>query len=235
MIYRLNENASKPSFIPKFSDPDLIKAVINPAFWSQVFLGNQKAIWDLFKGLLLLKIEMFASPLRACLRYGHGRRTVGIGITFLTVTMLMAFNTEHLVGALATFFPLVAPIAPFFMSESEISDALFVDTRSEGLMYFWMAYLSLATAHLIGVYRRKGGAVPTGGRGTSILHTLVFRHIKVSEAVVQRLVEPILVGLTGHTLMHSGMDETFGLFLMIAAACLFAQEGYDAVMKFRLT
>ncbi|MCB0518512.1 MAG: hypothetical protein H6577_10040 [Lewinellaceae bacterium] len=235
MINRNTERVVKPSFLPKFSDADIFKGVVNSEFWGHVFLGEKKALWIVFKGLLSLKIEMFVSPLRMTLRYNHGRRTVGIVIILLSATMMMAFNTQSFLGALSTFVPFAAPIVPFFMSWEEISSSLFTEIRSEALMVFWMAYGALSALHLMLVYLRKDGDAPPAGRGTSWLHRLVFQHFKVAETAVQRVVEPFLVGVVGYLLIGTDTDFTFGLFLIIAAACLFVQEVFDAVMQFSIT
>ena len=234
MINRNTEREVRPSFIPKFSDPDIIKAVLSSDFWRHVFLGERKALWMFAKAIVLLKIEMFSSPLRMYLRYGHGRRTVGAVITLMSATMMMAFNTRHLAGALATFFPLAAPIVPFFMDGEELWYALFTGARSESLLYFWLGHLALSMIHLVRVYRRSGQAISPTGRGSSILYH-VFKHMGISEHMVQLLAEPLLVGLAGYALVRTGADFTFGLFLLIAAACLFSQEGFDAVKRFSIT
>ncbi len=234
MINRNNERITKPSFVPKFSDPDIIKAIVSPDFWRHVFLGEKKAVWLFFMALVNLKMEMFISPLRMCLRYNHGRRTIGVTITLMSMLMMMAFNTDYLIGALATFFPLVAPIVPFFMDGEELGQAVFVEIRSGYLMVFWMGHGLLSSVHLVRVYRGWGEPASPTGRGSSLLYHLVFKYLKMPEHVVQRLVEPLLVGITGYVLVSTGVDFTLGLFLIIAAACLFVQEGLDAVMKFSI-
>lgn len=233
MINRNNgERTAKPSFVPKFSDPDLLKAILNSDFWQHVFLGEKKAAWLFFKALALLKSEMFASPLRAYLRHGHGRRTVGAAITFLSATMMMAFNSESALGALATFLPFTAPAVPFFLSGGELWDILFVGIRSRYLMFFWMGYLLLSTVHLIRANRDRG-ALPAH-RGTPLLQYLLPQGTDGFLRALVPFLEAAITGATGYALLATGADSTFGLFLIIAASCLLFQEVFDAVMQFSI-
>lgn len=233
MINRNNDiRSAKPSFVPKFSDPDILKAVLNSEFWGHIFLGEKKAAWLFFKALALLKTEMFVSPLRMYLRHGHGRRTVGVTITLLSASMMMAFNSESALGALATFVPFIAPAVPFFMSGKELWDILFVDIRSQYLMYFWTGYVIFSTVHLVRANRGRGTA--PAHRGTPFLQSLLSQKPDGILQVLLPFLEPMIAGGIGYALMASGMDTTFGLFLVIAASCLLFQEAYDAVMKFSI-
>ncbi len=178
-------------------------------------------------------MEMFISPLKAVLRYAHGKRTTGIIITLMSVLMMIAFNTNNIIGYLATFFPLAAPIMPFLMTGDQIINATFFAIRSEPLLIFWMAYLVISTIHLLCIYKGVGTThLAATKRGTSILYGLLFKHFKLSEYTVEQFIEPLLAISIGYFLISSGVDFTFGLFLIIAGTCLFIQESYDAVSKF---
>lgn len=235
MINCNRKRVNNPSFVPKFSDPDIIKAVVNSDFWKYLFLGDKKAFWLFFKAIVNLKTEMFISPLKTVLRYGHGRRTIGIMITLLSAFMMMAFNTESVIGALATFFPFVAPAIPFLITGEELKTALFVNIRSVALMYFWLVYLVLSIVHLVWVYQGSDETLPPSIRGIPILHVLLFRYWGISPYAVRQFVEPILAAGIGYILINTDTDFTFGLFLIIAAACLFFQELVEAVKQFSLT
>lgn len=232
MINRNKDRAAGTSFLPKFSDPDVFRAATSSEFWGHVFLGDRRALWLLTKALLFLKMEMFAAPLRACLRYGHGKRTTGVFITLSACAMMAAFNAEGPIGPLAAFFPVIAPLLPFIMGGAELWEVLFVDVRSRYLMYFWMAHLALSVVHLARAANRPSTA--PAHRGTSLLHVLGLKRLGIGEGSVQLCVEPALVAVLGHALMSTGTDWTFGLFLIIAASCLLLQEVFEAVMKFSI-
>lgn len=233
MINRNQGRAHQPSFVPKYSDPDIIRSVLKSDIWKYIFLRDKKAFWLLFKALVFLKMEMFISPIKAVLRYGHGKRTTGIIITLMSTLMLIAFNTNNVVGYLATFFPFITPVLPFLMTGDHIISATFFAIRSEALLIFWMAYLVISSIHLLCIYKGIGTtqSLPTK-RGTSILYMLLFKHFRLSENVVEHFLEPLLAVSIGYFLMSSGVDFTFGLFLIIAGSCLFIQESYDAVSSF---
>jgi len=236
MINRNQNRAIKPSFVPKFSDPDILKNVLNSDIWKHLFLREKKAVWIFLKAIVLLKMEMFISPVRSAFRYGHGKRIMGLFILVMSALMMIAFNTHHLAGYFATFFPLAAPVVPFFMSGEQLINAAFVDIRSVNLMYFWIGYLVVSAIHLTCIYTGFGDTHKAPfKRGTSILYVLIFKHIKVSEIVVQRFIEPTIIGGLGYWLCASGVDFTFGLLLIISALCLFIQECYDAVLQFSMS
>lgn len=234
MINRNRSRVKVPSFIPKFSDPDIFKSVINSDIWRHLFLGENRALWVLFKGLLFLKLEMFISPSKSFLRYNHGKRTMGIFIVIASTIMMVAFNTKNTAGYLATFFPLVAPVLPFFMSKEQILESAFVEIRSETLLYFSIAYVGISLIHLLVIYCKRGIHHLPNKRGTSILFVLIFRFLRVPEYLVQRFIEPMIVAGAGLLFIHHYDDFTLGLFLIIAAACLFFQECYDGVLKFSI-
>ena len=234
MINRSHNRAHIPSFIPKYSDPDILKAVVNSDIWKHLFLGEKKAVWLLFKALFFLKLEMFISPVKAVLRYNHGNRTIGVFITLMSALMMIAFNTQYIVGYFATFFPLAAPVIPFFMSDNEIFTAIFLSIKSTTLLLFWMIYVLLSGIHLIRMYRGWGNPETSFMRGHSIMHGLIFKHFRLSETLIKHYIEPLIIGGVGYYLLSMNIDFTFGLFLMIAAGCLFFQETYDAVLKFSM-
>ena len=235
MINRNYGRDIKPSFVPKFSDPDLIKGILDAEFWRLVFFRDKKVVWLLFKALVSLKLERFMAPLRAVFRYNHGRRTIGVMISLMSALMMIAFNTHYAVGYLTTFFPFMAPAVPFFMTGEEIKDATFLNIRSQFLMIFWMGYLVISSLHLGRLYKGLGNIEAPTKRGKSWLQTLIFRHFKLKETIVQRFIEPFLAGMIGYVLLSTGYDFTFGLFLMIASTCLFIQEIYEAVRQFTIS
>jgi hypothetical protein len=236
MINRNDDRVAKPSFVPKFSDPDIIRAVLNSEIWKHLFLGEKKAAWLFFKAIVLFKMELFISPLRSVLRYGHGRRTTGIIITLMSALMMIAFNTNYVVGYLATFFPLAAPVIPFFMTSDQILAATIADIRSQYLLFFGIVYLVISIIHLVFIYKGGGTthSIPTR-RGTSLLYALLFNHLKLPEYIVQCFIEPILAISIGYVLLSSGTDFTCGLFLIIAGTCLGFQECFDGVSKFAMS
>jgi len=160
---------------------------------------------------------------------------MGLFILVMSALMMIAFNTHHLAGYFATFFPLAAPVVPFFMSGEQLVNAGFVDIRSVNLMYFWIGYLVVSAFHLGCIYTSLGDThkAPVK-RGTSILYTLLFKYMGVPEYIVQRFIEPIILIGLGYWLCTSGTDFTLGLFLIIGAVCLFVQECYDAVLQFSM-
>ena len=235
MINRNQKRKTVPSFVPKFSDPDIILGVLNSYIWKHLFLGEKRALWIFVKAIIALKVEMFISPLRAFLRYGHGKRTTDITVVVMATLMMIAFNTKALVGYLATFFPLAAPFVPFTVPADQLLILAFVDIRSPALLYFWIGYLTVSIFHLIMIYKGWGNTQFPSKRGTPILYTIIFKYLRVPEAIVQRFIEPILVSIAGYVLISTEADFTFGLFLIIAAICLFLQEIYDAVVKFSIS
>lgn len=235
MINRPEERAIKPSFIPKYSDPDILKEVLNSDFWKHLFLGEKAGVWLAFKALFFLKNEMFISPVKAVLRFDHGKRTIGVFMTVMSTFLMIAFNTTYMVGYLATFFPFAAPVVPFFMSGEDMLVATFVSVKSNALLYFWMTYLVISLIHLIRMYKGWGSPETPTTRGHSFLYKAIFRHLRLSEASTKIYIEPVLVGGIGYYLLASGTDFTFGLFLLIAAGCLFFQEIFDALMRFSIS
>lgn len=235
MIHRIAQQASRPHFIPKYADADIIKNVINSDYWKHLFMGDGKASWILIKAIVFFKMEMFIAPLRALLRINHGKRTIGFIIWVMSSLMMMAFNTQHLMGYLATFFPLAAPLMPVLFSAQEIYDALFVSIRSEAILCLWVAYLILAPIHMLRTYKGWGTIEGDTVHGTSLIHLLIGKPLKLSQGVSKIILEPVLIGGIGLYLMASNADFTCGLFLMISAACSAFHEARNAVMQYAMS
>lgn len=113
-------------------------------------------------------------------------------------------------------------------------NATFVDIRSQYLLYFWVAYIFIASIQLILIYSGVGKAASPTKRGTSLLYSVLLKYLKVPEYIVYRFIEPLLVGATGYVLWVMKVDFTFGIFLIVAAVCLLIQESYDAVLQFAM-
>lgn len=235
MINRTNTQSKYPGFLPKYSDQDIIRGLLNSEYWRLLFLGDPKSLWVLGKAILGLKTQMFAAPIKAILRFDFGKRTLGIISILLTVLMMIAFNTTWLVGYVATLMPLVSPVIPLYMDGDQIYMAVFVDIRSSALLYFWMVYIVLAVVHLIRIYKGWGKPHSSSSRGRSVLHVLILGRAGMSERNVQLVVEPLLIALIGAGLIWLEADVTFGIFLCLSAFCLFCQEAYQAISEFRLS
>ncbi len=235
MINHTNTRSKNPSFLPKFSDQDIIRGILNSDYWRHLFMGDAKAFWILGKAIISLKTQMFAAPTKAVLRFDFGKRTVGIIITVMTFLMMIAFNTTWLVGYLATMFPLAAPVIPLYMAGSQIHAAVFTDIRSSALLIFWIVYIILAAIHLVRVYKKWGSPHSATSRGSSVLYVLILRRAGMSERNVQLVIEPLLVALIGASLIWFEVDFTFGVFLCCSAFCLFCQEAYQSISEFRLS
>lgn len=234
MINRATQQTTTQSFLPKYCDTDILKSLVNSDVWQHIFLGNKQGVWLITKGLFFLKLEMFALPIRNFLRFNHGSRTIGITIIVLSTLMMIAFNTQYMVGYVATFFPFAAPIIPFFMTSDDMIIATFFAVKSNLLLKFWIGFLIVSIIHLIRIYVGWGNFDSPTKRGRSILHTLIFRHIRISEKMVKQFIEPLLVSSIGYYCLSAGVDYTLGLFLMIAAFCLFFQENYEALLNFAM-
>lgn len=219
----------KPSFLPKYSDADIFRNVLSSSIWKDLFLQKREAAFIFVKAMLLLKIEMFALPIRAVLHFNIGYRSTGLITTIMSTLMVCAFNTLHLVGYLATFFPFVAPIIPFLMSPSQLYQAVFIDIRSVYLLAFVAIFLIANLGHLAWIFLNKNKDVFPSSRGTSWLHLLIFDRLNVNESWVTIIVEPVLIGSIGYGILS--IDFTFGLYLLISSICLFAQEFYDGISK----
>ena len=235
LMLKHQQKFTPPSSISKMSDPDIIRGILNSEYWRHLFTGDAKALWILGKATLTLKTEMFASPIKMFLRYDHGKRTLGWIVIIMTGLMMIAFNTTWLVGYLATLFPFSAPFIPIYMTGDQIASALFIDIRSPTLLYIWIGYLGTAIIHLIRIYKGWGRPPSSTSRGTSILYTSLLSRTNIKQVHVQMLVEPGLVTILGSVLIYSGGDIVLGIFFCIAAFCLFCQESYDAINRWRLS
>jgi len=234
MSRRRKNNIHKPSFVPKFSDPDILRSIMQSSIWKSLFMGKKDALWTFLKAIYYLKTEMFISPIRSVLRHSHGRRTMGIFITLMSGLMIIGFNAKTPWGVSANIFPFLAPILPFFMDGEQMKLSAFDSIHSTNLLYFWVGYLVISTLHLWKIYRRKSQNINPSKRGFSWLHGILFKHLKVSEKVVQLIIEPALVTGLGYGLHYYGIDSALGLFLIIAGICIFFQELQDAVIGFTM-
>jgi hypothetical protein len=232
MINRPTNRVVIPRFLPKYSDPDILRALMNGEFWKQLYLGDKKAWWMIVKAIVLIKIEIIVLPVRMLLRMDFGYRTTGVTIFLITLTMLIAYNAAYLAGYLATFLPFVLPILVFFMPPDLLYEVLFVEIRSEGLLIFWMVYMVVSIIQLIRIYRTKDKQDDATKRGNSLLYMLFFRNTGLSEGQIQLFIEPLLTSGIGYVLIATGVDIPFGIFLLAAGILLFLQELYDAVSRY---
>ena len=234
MINRSQSRVHTPSFIPKFSDPDLLRVVLQSNIWKSMFMRKPEALWTLLKALFYLKSEMFIAPLRAVLRHSFGKRTTGIFITLMSTLMIIGFNANTPWGLAANIFPIIMPILPFFMEGSQITESTFGSIHSVNMVYFWIGYLVIATIHLVRINRVPEAAKSPTRRGSSWLYDLGLKKLGLSEELIQLVLEPILVLSLGWFLWHTQLDTTVGLFLLIGGGCLFFQELQDAVMRYAM-
>lgn len=231
MINRNSNRVAVQSFIPKFSDADILRVVIHSDFWRTLFLRQKEAIWMFAKAIFNIKLEMFISPIRMVLHGSHGRRTTGVFIVVMSCLMMIGFNAKTPWGIAANLFPFAAPILPFFMTPAQLTDSTFGEIRSANMMYFWMGYLVISSIHLLVIYKQKVDVIPPTKRGVSWLYLFVFKHIYIPENFVILIIEPILVVAIGYGLHAYSIDSVMGLFLIISGLCLFIQEFYDTIMR----
>ena len=234
MINRGRHRAEKPSFIPKFSDADLLRSVIQSKIWKALFMSKKEAVWILLKAIYYLKSEMFIAPIRAVFRHSFGYRVTGLFITLMSTLMIIGFNAKTTWGASANLFPFIAPLMPFFMDGEQMHLSAFEAVRSEYLMYFWMGYLGISIVHLCRIYRGNQQRSSAVKRGDSWLYGLVFKHMRLSETQVQLIIEPLIVIGLGYGLIEYSIDKPCGIFMVISGGCLFVQELQDAVMRYVL-
>ena len=232
MINRKSVRGKRHNYIPRYSDADILQNVINTELWRLIYLRDSKAAWIVLKAILNLKVEMFAAPLRAVLRINHGKRTIGVVIYLLSLLMLIAFNANYVVSYLCTFLPFLAPLLPFLLSGEQLLDAMFVSIHSRALLFFWILYGVLAPLHMIFTFKGWNTCEGEKVHGTSLIHLLLSKKIKVSQAVSKVVLEPLLVLIGGLVLIIKGLDVSFGVFLIISALCLFGQELRNSILQY---
>ncbi len=231
MINRPNKRVHRMSFVPKFSDADIVRTIIRSRIWRAFFINKRDAVWELLKGLFYFKSELFISPIKSLLRHSHGHRTMGYIIVIMAMLMMIGFNSKSIWGVLINVFPFAAPLWVGMVDESEYSILIFENIQSQNLLYFWMGTTALSLFHMIKIHLRKEAVVVPTKRGDSWLYQGLFKHMKMSEDRVQILIEPILICGIGAALIHYKVDPVFGLFLAISGVCLFLQEMQDTILR----
>ena len=231
MIHRNTKRYHTMTFVPKFSDADIMRTVIRSRIWRAFFINQKDAVWEFLKGLFYFKSELFISPVRSLLRHSHGHRTMGYIITIMSMVMMAGFNSKSIWGVLINVFPFMAPLWVGMVDEDQYSTLIFENIQSQNLLYFWMGTTAVSLFHMIKIHVRKQADVSPIKRGDSWLYQGVFKHTKISEEWVQNLIEPMIICGVGAGLIYFKIDFVFGLFLVISGVCLFIQEMQDTILR----
>ena len=227
-----SNQTAKLRVVPKFGDVAMINQLIHTKIWRQLYTGDIKAWFSVALWLFNIKVEMFASSVRHLLRLFHGRHTTGILTSLWTISMMLAFNSTSEVGIIVTFVPFFIPFVPVFMAGKTMHRLAFIDIHSQAFLVFIAVYSLFSLIHIILIYSEKGEISDHSKRGRSIIHILLNRFLPINEYLVQCIIEPVLIAVTGYLVITILQDHTFGVFLCLGAASLFLQEMLDGTFQY---
>ena len=147
-------------------------------------------------------------------RYKHGSC---LGLTVFFLSTLLIYNSAKL-WPLTPVAIFSIPFLPIFNSLDDLVNLLFINIRSQNLLIyggvFALVSLTNTVMNWLG-FQNKSHTT----RGVSWLYLLfdklLSRYIPVSEFFICCFVEPVLAIGAGIYLWRSGIDATFGSFLIL--------------------
>lgn len=215
-----------------YGDADLLLSIYYSDFWKQLFSGGSQTLWILLSGFGKFARELTVLPVRMLLRWRPGDRAVGGIVLFFSVSMLVAFNSQHLFSFLApvsAFFVWLVPLIPDTVSYHELA---FLDVRSYPLLIFTGLFAFCGTVQIGGIYGVGWfNAQDRGKRGDSIFYLLLRRIVPIGESVVQLWIEPTMVCAVAAYFIWYDYDLTAALYFSSAGLLLFFQELLDSLNR----
>lgn len=235
MLIKKSNQTAKIRITPSFGDLSLFVQLMQSNIWRQLYMGDRKALWNIALWVISSKIDMFAQPLRAILRYDFGRHTTGVLMSVWALVLIIAFNVTHIVGWFFVFLPFGGPATVFLVPLETLISLVFIDIHSKPLMVLAIAFSIFQGTHLVRIYLERGNTTDHKKRGQSWIVMLLKSKLKINEVMFQCYLEPIIGLAIGYVVMMIFGDQVFFIYMFASSICLFIQEFSDVAYRYYLS
>ena len=227
MITEQSNHNIKPRKTVKISDAAIIWGAYTTLFWKTLLYKSWSETFLLFiRQYLRFNKAILASLFWSPFRFKAGSQTIGLISMIFAASFLLSYNSVHvpiLLKPLATF---CVPFSPFFKTQEELYQLLFVDIHSQFLLIYTGMFIVSACIHLIMIWLGKSNPSLTK-RGNSWLVLGLSRLMPVNEFVICALVEPLIVVGIGFAAWKYAGDVHFLVFMILIALAETAQQLLD--------
>lgn len=202
----------------KLSEASLIHGAKTTTFWKLLFFKTNEAFWMLFTQYLEASAQVNSYCYSAVTRCMHGQLVVGLSLTGMGASIMLAFNSTHVWPGLAPFAAFAVPVMPFFKNVDEIKALVIDDIHSQALAIYCGVFILSSLVHVTMCWMGFGNKKSDSQRGLSYLYLLTERllgkRIKIGMFFIH-LLEALAFTSLGLYLWIEQIDTYFGSFLTI--------------------
>lgn len=219
---------------PKYSDSEILMNLFSGGEWAKVF--GQGGLFILIGRIARFLSYALAFSLGTVFRCRYGVRTVGFILLLLgTLALMVSFNSTRIWIGFKPFFGFVLPVLPFVMEPESLWSLMIKEVHSIALLYFSMGVAALGLFNVLAIKIGFGNDKDATKRGDSYLYRLFFkRRARVSETLIQGLIEPLIASSVGLLFAYEFGDLVFAIYLWLSSACLSVQEVFDVALQRRI-
>ncbi len=219
---------------PLYGDGEILLKISQSPFWKELFKKKGQAGIMLVGELLKFKWAMLCFATGALFRYRYGNRAVGVLLSVCSILMLVAVNSSYLYWITKPFFPFTAAFFIPFKGLQFWQELFFADIHSKPFLYYTCLFSVASLFHSISIWMGLGNNEDPTKRGDSIIYHLFFRYSRISEYIVQAVIEPALIGIAAALSWYVAGDGTMAIFLAVSGCGLFLQEVLDKASRYKL-
>ncbi|MDN5215050.1 hypothetical protein QQ020_23415 [Fulvivirgaceae bacterium BMA12] len=221
MITQNTNHNLRPKKARKLGDLAILYGIINTPFWGLLFFKPKAALWLICGQFLRANAVILSYGLTAITRFRNSPMTTGLVMTAYFLSIVMAYNSIYVWKVFSVFVALAVPFFPILTDADDLYRLAFIDIHSQGLLIYAGVFTLASLIHNGTIYIGKGSK-NVSKRGESWLYLLfdklLSRYIPVSEFFICCFIEPALAIGAGIYLWSSGIDPTFGSFLILMGA-----------------
>jgi|GEM_PF-4765206 len=232
MISKATDHISKLRVWPVYGDLGMLVQFIKSSALKRIWTGDKKIFSATIIWLFKAKIEMLALMSRSIFRYNHGRHTTGILMLLWVLTMVVAFNQGNALGHLLSFIPFGSILLFVKANWVDVQEMIWFQVTSQAITIWLVIFTITHIVHVARIYLEVGNTTDHMKRGSSWLHSGIFKTRYISEYKTQCFIEPILTALMGYGVWLVYDDKLFLVLAIASAISIFLQEFADGSYRY---